>query len=123
VLTRGKFNAEPQPEIGVTYAAKIDKAEARVDWSQSSNMIDRQIRALSPFPGAWCEIRGERVKLLGCELVSGSGTPGLALNDQFTIACGQGAIRLTRLQRAGKGPMDATTFARGFPLLTGEIVA
>ena len=123
VLTRGKFNAEPQPEIGVTYAAKIDKAEARVDWSQSSDMIDRQIRALSPFPGAWCEIKDERVKLLGCELVSGSGTPGLALNDQFTIACGQGAIRLTRLQRAGKGPMDATTFARGFPLLTGEIVA
>ena len=123
VLASGKFNAEPQSEGGVTYAAKIDKAEARVDWTQSSDMIDRQIRALSPFPGAWCEIKDERVKLLGCELVSGSGTPGLALNDQFTIACGQGAIRLTRLQRAGKGPMDATNFARGFPLLTGEFVA
>ena len=107
----------------MTYASKIDKAEAKVDWLQTSEHIDQQIRGLSPFPGAWCEMQGERVKLLGCELANGTGNAGTALDSQFTIACGQGAIRLTRLQRAGKGPMEATDFARGFPLQKGETLA
>ncbi len=123
VLERERFNAKPQPESGVTYAAKIDKAEARIDWRQPAEMIDRQIRGLSPFPGAWCKIRGERVKLLGSVVAAGRGDAGVALDDGFTIGCGQGAVRLTKLQRAGKGPMAAGEFARGFPLLKGENLA
>ncbi len=110
---------EPQPEDGVTYAAKIDKAEARVDWNRPAVEIDRQIRGLSPFPGAWCEISGERVKLLLSEVAEGDGPAGVALDDTLTIACGNGALRLTRLQRAGKGAADAADFLRGFPVPKG----
>jgi len=120
VLSAGRFSAKPQPEVGVTYAAKIDKSEAKVDWGQPAEAVDRLIRGISPFPGAWCEMKGERVKLLGSALAAGSGEAGVALDDDFTIACGQGAVRLTTLQRAGKGPMAAGDFARGFPLLKGE---
>ncbi len=120
VLKADKFNAKPQPSEGATYAAKIDKAEARVNWQQPAETIDRQIRGLSPFPGAWCEMKGERVKLLGSVLAEGQAEAGLALDDAYTIACGQGAVRLTKLQRAGKGPMLAEVFARGFGLLKGE---
>ena len=123
VLADGKFSAKPQPEAGVTYAAKIDKTEAKIDWSQPAEMVDRQIRGLSPFPGAWCEMKGERVKLLASVVIDGDGSAGVALDSAFTIACGAGAVRLTRLQRAGKGPMDAKTFALGFPLEKGEILA
>ncbi len=110
---------EPQPEDGVTYAAKIDKAEARVDWNRSAVEIDRQIRGLSPFPGAWCEISGERVKLLLSEVAEGDGPAGVALDDTLTIACGNGALRLTRLQRAGKAAADAADFLRGFSVPKG----
>ncbi len=120
VLNKRKFNAELQSEAGVTYAAKIDKAEAKINWSQPAETIDRQIRGLSPFPGAWCEMKGERVKLLGSVVTSESGPAGEALDNKFLIACGQGAVRLTKLQRAGKGPMAADSFARGFPLFQGE---
>ncbi len=120
VLAAGKFNAKPQPEDGVTYASKIDKSEAKVDWSQPAEAVDRLIRGISPFPGAWCQMNGERVKLLGSALATGSGEAGVALDDDYTIACGQGAVRLTKLQRAGKGPMEAGVFARGFPLQKGE---
>jgi len=120
VLATGKFNAKPQPEAGASYAAKIDKSEAKVDWRQPAEVVDRLIRGISPFPGAWCEMKGERVKLLGSVLAAGSGEAGVALDDDFTIACGQGAVRLTKLQRAGKGPMAAGDFARGFPLARGE---
>lgn len=123
VLALDKFNAKPQPEAGVTYAAKIDKVEAKVDWTRPSPEVDRQIRGLSPFPGTWCEMNGERVKLLGSELAAGNAAPGVALDDGFTIACGEGAVRLTRLQRAGKGPMATADFARGFPLQKGGILA
>ena len=122
VLSEDKFIAKPQPKTGVTYAAKIEKSEARVDWTQPAQVVDRQIRGLSPFPGAWCEINGERVKLLESALVPGSGKPGAALNDGYTIACGEGAVRLTRLQRAGKGPMDSAVFSLGFPLKKGEFL-
>lgn len=104
---------QPQPEAGVTYAAKIDKSEARIDWSQSAQEIDRQIRGLSPFPGAWCEWSGQRVKLLASQLASGDGDPGEVLAEDMTVACGTGALQITRLQRAGKGAQDAREFQRG----------
>lgn len=106
---------EPQPETGVTYAAKIDKAEAKVDWSQPSEVIDRQIRGLSPFPGAWCDIAGERVKLLRSRLANGAGTPGQVLGG-FTIACGTGAVEVLQAQREGKRPAEAAEILRGFTL-------
>lgn len=105
----------PQPEAGVTYAAKIDKAEARIDWTRTAAQIDRQIRGLSPFPGAWCDIGGERVKLLDSRLAQGSGAPGTVLPD-FTIACGDGAVRILLAQRAGRRPMTPQDLLRGWAL-------
>ena len=90
--------AVPQPVEGVTYAAKIDKAEARIDWTRPAIEVDRQIRGLSPFPGAWCMIGGDRVKLLRSTLATGTGTPGQVLHG-LTIACGSGAITITRWRR------------------------
>ncbi|WP_298849552.1 methionyl-tRNA formyltransferase [uncultured Ruegeria sp.] len=110
---------EPQPENGVTYAAKIDKSEARIDWTRTAEEIDRQIRGLSPFPGAWTEIDGERIKLLASRLADGQGVPGEILNGDLHVACGQGAVELLRLQRAGKGAQDRETFLRGWTLPTG----
>ncbi|TMV11471.1 methionyl-tRNA formyltransferase [Arenibacterium halophilum] len=108
-----------QPEDGVTYAAKIDKAEARIDWSDPAEVVSRQIRGLSPFPGAWCEIDGARVKLLGAHVVPGQGLPGEVLDDTLVIACGAGAIRPTRVQRAGKSAQDIDSFLRGNPVAPG----
>lgn len=111
------LTAMPQQDDGVTYAAKIDKAEARVDWTQPATVIDRQIRGLSPFPGAWCEIGGERVKLLGCRVATGQGDPGQVLPESqsaLTIACGDGAVAVTRLQRAGGRPLPTDQALRGF---------
>ena len=107
--------AVPQAEAGVTYAAKIDKAEARIDWSRPAVEVDRQIRGLSPFPGAWCEIRGERVKLLRSRLVEGQGTPGQVLHG-FTVACGHGAVEVTEAQREGKRPAPARDILNGLQL-------
>ncbi|WP_424972021.1 methionyl-tRNA formyltransferase [Dinoroseobacter sp. S76] len=112
---RTELAPETQPEAGVTYAAKIDKAEARVDWSRPAAEVDRQIRGLSPFPGAWCEIAGERVKLLGARLAAGAGTPGQVLGG-FTVACGSGAVEITRAQRAGKKAAEAAVILRGLSL-------
>ncbi len=109
----------PQPENGITYAAKITKHEARIDWTRPAEEIDRKIRGLSPFPGAWCEINGERVKLLMSSLADGQGHPGEALEDNLTIACGDGAIRLLRLQRAGRSAQSADEMLRGFPIDQG----
>jgi len=106
---------EPQPGTGVTYAAKIDKAEARVDWTAPAETVDRQIRGLSPFPGAWCEAGGERIKLLRSRLAPGQGAPGQVLGE-LTIACGSGAVQITLAQREGKRPMEPTDFLRGFRL-------
>ncbi len=113
---------EPQPEDGVTYAKKIDKAEARIDWSRPAAEVDRQIRGLSPFPGAWFDYRGERIKVLRSRIAATSGAPGTALDDALTIACGDGAVALTQLQRAGKGAMDAPSLLRGFPVAKGEVL-
>jgi len=105
----------PQPEKGVTYAQKIDKAESRIDWNRPAIEVDRHIRGLSPFPGAWCEIEGERVKLLQSRLAEGDGAPGQVL-DGFTVACGDGAVEILKAQRAGKQAMGAQEFLRGKPL-------
>ncbi|MDE4174152.1 methionyl-tRNA formyltransferase [Phaeobacter sp. PT47_59] len=108
-----------QPEEGVTYASKIDKGEAQIDWSQPAEEVDRKIRGLSPFPGAWCEVDGQRVKLLASRLADGSGEAGEVLSDSLTVACGSGAVELLRLQRAGKGAQDRDVFLRGFPVAKG----
>jgi methionyl-tRNA formyltransferase len=118
-LERGELRLTPQGEVGVTYAAKIDKAEARIDWAKPARAVLRHIHGLSPFPGAWCEmpIEGEaRVKILRCELAASSGAPGELLDDRLAVACKEGAIRILELQRAGKQPMKAEEFLRGTPL-------
>ena len=109
-----------QPDEGVSYAAKIDKAEARVDWTKPAAEVDRLIRGLSPFPGAWTEAGGERIKLLLSARAEGSGAPGTVLDAAPTVACGTGAVRLLRLQRAGRGPQEAADFLRGFGLAPGD---
>jgi methionyl-tRNA formyltransferase len=118
-LERGELQLTRQSDQGVTYAAKIDKAEARIDWAKPAHAVLRHIHGLSPFPGAWCEmpIEGEtRVKILRGELTARSGAPAELLDDRLTIACKDGAIRILELQRAGKQPMKANDFLRGTPL-------
>jgi methionyl-tRNA formyltransferase len=120
-LERGRLQLTKQSEEGVTYAAKIDKAEARIDWNQPARTVLRHIHGLSPFPGAWCEMPIEgapsRVKILRCELADGSGAAGDLLDDRLAVACQHGAIRILELQRAGKQPMKAQDFLRGTPLM------
>ncbi len=133
---------EPQPNVGVTYASKIDKAEARIDWSKPAGEIERQVRAFAPAPGAWFEAKGERVKLLEAEIDPltrhprasrdpadkenlGSrfrGNDGLVLDDQLLIQCGEGAIRPLRVQRAGRAPMTPGEVLRGFAIPKGTIL-
>ncbi len=119
-LERGKLQLTKQSEEGVTYAAKIDKAEARIDWGRPARAVLRHIHGLSPFPGAWCEMPIEgtqvRVKILRCEMADGSGPAGELLDDRLAVACKPGAIRILELQRAGKAPMKAEDFLRGTPL-------
>jgi methionyl-tRNA formyltransferase len=120
-LERGSLRLVKQAEEGVTYAAKIEKAEARIDWNRPARAVLRHIHGLSPFPGAWCEMTADeggpaRIKILRCEMVEGSGAPGEVLDDRLTIGCQQGAIRILELQRAGKQPMKAEEFLRGTPL-------
>jgi methionyl-tRNA formyltransferase len=122
-LERGALQLKKQDEQGVTYAAKIEKAEARIDWGKAARQVLRHIHGLSPFPGAWSEVAGggeaARVKILRCELAKGAGAPGSVLDDQLTIACGENAIRVVELQRAGKAPMKIAEFLRGTPMKQG----
>lgn len=115
VLSRLPLPAVAQSEDGVTYASKIDKAEARIDWAQPAAEVDRKIRGLSPFPGAWCEVAGERVKLLRSRLAPGAGAPGDVLGG-FRVACSDGAVEITQAQRPGKRPMSADELLRGLIL-------
>ncbi len=103
---------DPQPDTGVTYAAKIDKAETRIDWTQPAEQVARLIRGMSPFPGAWCALGDERLKLLRAQAVAGQGAPGTILRD-LVVACGEGAVDITQVQRQGKRPMAAAEFLRG----------
>ena len=123
-LARGDLKLVPQAADGVTYAAKIDKNEARIDWSKPARDVLRHCHGLSPFPGAWSEVdidgQPVRIKILRCELAKGQGAAGDVLDDQLTIACGDGAIRVVDLQRAGKQPMSAEVFLRGTRLGPGS---
>lgn len=113
---------EPQPEAGATYATKIDKAEARIDWSQTAEEIERQIRAFAPAPGAWFEANGERIKLLDAECVDGAGRPGEVVGAPLVIACGEDALHCRTLQRAGKSAMAVEELLRGFSIPEGTIL-
>jgi methionyl-tRNA formyltransferase len=123
-LERGTLDCTPQAEAGVTYAKKIDKSEARIDFSKDAREVHNLIRGLSPFPGAWFEVaaegKPERIKVLRASLADGRGAPGEVLDDQLTVACGAGAVRLVELQRAGKKPMLAADVLRGFPIPPGK---
>lgn len=125
-LERGPLEVTPQPDEGVTYAAKIDKAEAHIDWTRSAADLDGHIRGLAPFPGAWCEIEAggkmHRIKVLRALPVDGNSAPGTVLDDALTIACGNGALRLEQVQRAGRGVQQAEDFLRGFPVLAGTVL-
>ncbi|MEM9430437.1 MAG: methionyl-tRNA formyltransferase [Pseudomonadota bacterium] len=118
-LARLPLSGRPQPQEGATYAKKIDKAEARVDWRRPARDVDRQIRGLSPAPGAWSESETGRLKLLGSRIADGSGAPGTVLGGT-RVACGTGAVELTVLQRAGKAPSTAAEFLRGTSLVPGS---
>ena len=125
-LVDGSLEPQAQPAEGVTYASKIDKAEGRLDWREDAAALACRIRAFTPWPGAFFEIEGpksrERVKVLAAEVRDGSGPPGRVLDDDATIACGTGALRITKLQRAGKAPMDAAAFLRGNALPAGTVL-
>lgn len=118
-LERGGLQLKKQGKDGVTYAAKIDKTEARIDWARPARAVLRHIHGLSPFPGAWSELDAARVKILRCELAKGAGEPGAVLDGHLTVACGDGAIRIIELQREGKARMQASEFLRGVPLKSG----
>ena len=120
---RGSLVLTPQPQAGVTYAEKIFKSETRIDWSKSWKQVHDHIRGMSPFPGTWFEVGGTRVKVLRSTKSGGSGVPGTALDDKLTIACGDGAVRLVQVQRAGRQPMSAEEFLRGTPVKAGMRVA
>jgi methionyl-tRNA formyltransferase len=118
-LERASLTLTPQPAQGVTYAAKIANDETRIDWAKSWQEVHDHIRGLSPYPGAWFELGGTRVKALRSTRGEGKGTPGTVLDDRLTVACGTGAVRLTQVQRAGKQPMAAEDFLRGTPVKSG----
>ncbi|ENZ83346.1 MULTISPECIES: methionyl-tRNA formyltransferase [Caulobacter] len=126
-IERSAARETPQAEAGVTYAKKIKSAEARIDWTRPAAEVDRHIRGLSPFPGAWFEAPSERglvrVKALLSRVEDAGGPPGQALDDALLIACGEGAVRLLKAQREGKGAQDAEVFTRGFPIPAGTILA
>lgn len=124
LLADGRAKADTQVEHGVTYAAKIDKAEARIDWTRTAQELDRQIRALTPFPGAWFDLDGERIKVHMALPVKGAvmpadTVPGQVLDHDLTIACGADALRIQKVQRAGKAAMEVTEFLRGRPVSPG----
>ncbi|KPF53199.1 methionyl-tRNA formyltransferase [Novosphingobium sp. AAP1] len=117
------FTPEVQPEAGVTYAAKIDKAESRLDFAQPAEQVERQVRAFAPAPGAFFELDGERYRVLAAQVVAGEGAPGTVLDDVLTIACGQGAIRPLTVQRAGRPAMDTAALLRGRAIPAGTVLA
>ncbi len=117
-----ELNAEPQDDRGANYAGKVDKAETRIDWRKSAELIEREVRAFGPFPGCWFELDGERIKLLDARVIGVNGAPGTVLDDEMTIACGDAAIRPVTLQRAGKPAMGAADFLRGKAVPVGAVL-
>jgi methionyl-tRNA formyltransferase len=122
-LEHGTLQLTPQPEGGATYATKIDKSETRIDWRKPWGEVHNHCRGLSPFPGAWFELAGSRIKVLRSTKGEGKGAPGTVLDDKLTIACGEGTVRLVELQRAGKQPMQADEFLRGAPVTRGTVLS
>jgi methionyl-tRNA formyltransferase len=127
-LERGSLQLTPQPEEGVTYAAKIDKNETRIDWTRPWKAVHDHCRGLSPFPSAWFELPGAgaspvRVKVLRTTRGEGTAAPGTVIDDKLTVACGDGAVRILELQRAGRQTMAAEEFLRGTPLVAGTRLA
>lgn len=122
-IAAGSLTLQAQPETGVTYAARISKDEARIDWARPAHELDCHIRGLTPTPGAWFSVQQNgkdiRIKLLRAAPVAGAGPAGMVLDNQFTIACGAGALRISQMQREGKAPSDAASFLRGFALPVG----
>src|SRR5262249_37255155 len=125
-LEQGSLSCRPQHHEGATYAPKLDPKETRINWRLLARHVHDRIRGLSPHPGAWFEIelngKRERVKALRSALVKGSGMPGMLLDESLTVACGEGAVRLTEVQRAGKKPMRAEEFLRGITLRPGTLL-
>lgn len=113
----GDITPTPQPDIGVTYAHKLERGEGRLDFNKSAAELERTVRALNPWPGTWFEFAGERIKVAAAKVVTGgSGTPGVVLDEHLTISCGDGALRPLRLQRPGKSMTDVDAFLRGYPI-------
>ena len=121
-LAAGTLIETPQPAEGATYAAKIDKAETRIDWTRPAALLARQVNAFSPYPGAWFELDGERIRVLSAEAVAGDGAPGVVLDGRLTVACGDGALRLLGLQPAGRTAMAAESFLRGRAVPRGAVL-
>ncbi|MEK9966367.1 MAG: methionyl-tRNA formyltransferase [Rhodospirillaceae bacterium] len=119
----GRLTPVPQPDTGDTYAAKIERGEERIVWSLDAASLDRHVRAFAPWPGAWFEHDGERIKVLAATPAEADGARGTVLDDALTVACGDGALRLLKVQRAGKGAMDAADFLRGRPIAPGTVLA
>ncbi len=122
-LTAGTLVPTPQPADGVTYAHKIERGEGRLDWHQPAGALERAIRAFTPWPGAWFETAGERIKVLAADAIidgPSAATPGTVLDDALSVACAEGALRLTRLQRSGRAALDGPAFLRGFSLPAGR---
>ncbi len=119
---RGLLALTPQGQAGVTYAAKIGKEETRIDWMKPASQVHNHIRGLSPFPGAWFEVSGTRVKVLRSTKGEGSGAPGTVLDNQLTVACGDGGVRLLQVQREGRKPMSADEFLRGTAVQVGVVL-
>jgi len=122
-VASGTLKGTPQPADGVTYARKIERDEAKIDWRQPAARLERMIRAFNAWPGAFFEHGAERIKVWGAEIASGTSEPGLVLDDRLTVATGDGALRLTRLQRAGGKAMDADAFLRGYPIAKGAALS
>ena len=121
-ITAGTLTATPQPHDGAIYAAKLARDEGRIDWRKPANELERAVRALNPWPGTWFERAGERIKVIAAAAVAGTGAPGTVLDDAPRVACGKGALRLLKLQRAGRDALAADAFLRGFPLPSGTIL-
>ena len=122
VLSADLPTPEPQPGDGSTYAPKLDRAEGRIDWTESAATLDLKIRALNPWPGVWCERGDARLRVFAATPVPGSGEPGTVIDAPLTVACGGGALRLDRVQRAGKSAMSADEYARGNPVPAGTVL-
>lgn len=121
-VAAGALAARPQPDQGVTYAAKVERGEGRIDWQQPAVVIERMVRAFDPWPAVWFSFRGERIRVRAAAVIEAEGPPGTVLDDQATVACGKQALRLLVLQRAGRAAMASAVFQRGFPLPVGTLL-